>query len=225
MVDEPRLGRVTVVRNVNFAVGADTDLPTYDASFVRLFGGSDLRVLAANDRVDAAASPERTLYIDTHASAPNTSDPYRVSALVRADGNDSGIVGARADQSSGGNGYFLIARPGSSAIILARLDNGNIFTIDGGPVSHTFSTGTYTLGIECETVSGSAVRVRAYLDNSLIGSLDDTNASRKTTGRPILGLEGASSVWLDDYSVDNLAAAGALGLIAQLTARFRRRFR
>jgi hypothetical protein len=126
-------------------------------------------------------------------------DQYSQGALTF----DAGIyTGVAVRVTGSGNGYYF--HLDTSTWYLGRVDAGTAGDLTSGSTTGFVDGDTFKL-----TASGTnPVVLTAYRNGSQIGTYNDSNASRKTTGSAGVGgygQAGGSSVWIDNWEGGNLS--------------------
>lgn len=172
---------------------------------------------ATNDRVQSATTAQDLAAVIIDTAAP-TGDQEITGTGYKADAYYQGCVTVRGTTTSGGN-YYAPAFPDTTNIELYRVDNGT-FTLltsaaraNADNTAHTQrfkATGTSTVALEFQ------------LNATAVITYNDTNASRKQSGRSGVGIYqgSANQVYVDTISVDNLSAAGVSGTISVTLSSF-----
>lgn len=193
--------------NDSFTSGTNQDLTTYnpDYAYIR---GSGLQVNSASGHVrDAAESGNDIWAIYNGTGAPTGNQRCAATVLSSNTGQAQGFVFVLGVGGGSPNGYNLWRESGSVYRVY-RLDNG-AFPQIGADISVTTPAGTpYTIALEA-TIEASQT-VLTYNINGTIGTRVDSSGSRRTTGRPGIGVynpgAGPGNAAVDDLDIDDLSA-------------------
>lgn len=202
-----------------FTVGVDTNIDAYPAGdpdyAYNLGAGASLTVNAANDRVQDTDADDRTARVIDAAAPTATQEAILDGDNAASPGEDSAWVTTR--NASGGTTDLylcLMSDPAASEVLLGRWDAGvftSLLTTDRG------LAGAATRRFRMRAIgTGARVALEAQIDNTRPAVFTDTAANRKTSGPPGLGA-GDLNLWVDNYSVDDLAATGCMARCGTLT--------
>ena len=201
---------MAVVFTDAYTVGANIDIASYPsgAPDYAYNAGSTLTVNAANDRVQNTSSTEESAARITDGSVPTGDQEISATCQSESGTDETGAVVARC--ATGGtfdcyicyldmalaNEVNLYRVDAGTYTLLASADRG--ITATGSGAFRLRATGTTTVALECQIRGTTQI------------TASDSSASRKTSGPPGVFAYNATAnlVWVDDVSVDDLAAAG-----------------
>lgn len=202
---------MSIVFTDSFTVGSDTALESYpsagDPDYANISGADNLDVNAANDRVQGTTSGADEVYRIIDAAVPTGNQKISANCGVTT-GYSCGYLGVRGSASF--NAY-LLTRASNTTWELWRIDAGSWTLLTSWSVSTTDST-TQAIAIKAEG-TGATVTLTPTIAGSDRTAYNDSAASRKTSGTPCVAVYQTSVVagnFVDDVSVDDLAAAGAV---------------
>ncbi len=206
-----------------FTVGVDTNIDAYpsgDPDYTyNESSGTTLTVNAANDRVQNAASGVRAFARIIDAAVPTGSQEILLDGNNSATNDECPHASTRcATTGTLTNRYALRLDVGAaSELVILRQDDGTFTSLlaqDRG------LTGAATRRYRLRTIGTTSVAVEAQCDDVRPLIATDTGASRKTAGPPGVGTAStasANTIWLDNVSVDDLAATGFQARCGTLT--------
>jgi hypothetical protein len=198
---------MTIVYSSAFDASVDTNLVSYGApDWYTLYGSgtTQIKVIAADDNVQVTTTSTQYVHALVHSLIGSIND-YEVTARVRrTTGLSTGLVVARCGALNSQT-FYRMSADDNDDIHLERWVAAVPTTLKITAASIS-TNAIMTARLKVTTVGSTVV-----LDYSLDGvsdSFTDSNAARLLTGPPGAGwvrIVGAqSSVWLDDFSVDNL---------------------
>lgn len=203
---------MSVVFTDNFTVGADVNINAYPATpdyAMTVGAAADIKVIAATDRAESQVVTNCVARI-INAAAP-TGD-QQITANIGGGGAASVGLAVRCATDGTGNCYVAFFVSTSSSIELYRVDTGTfslLTTFTGRAFGDPF------VGRFKATGAGATVTLEIQADSTAIATFDDTNALRKTSGTSGI-MNGNTSTWHDNISVDDLLAAAAATLMGQI---------
>ncbi len=189
---------LTVASNVNPNVYPSSGSPDY--AYIE---GSGLIVNAANDRLQAPSTGGYGVLRLIHAGLP--AGDQQITASVTMGAGINPIVGVLCD---GTDNFYYTSMDSSvtNEVTIRRVDAGT--PTDLTNVDRGLSAGAHTVRIAA-TVLSDHVHIEVQVDATAVIAVDDYTAGRKTSGTPVIGCynDVANQVYVDNISVDNLAAA------------------
>lgn len=207
---------MTVVYSSAFNAAVDTNLVSYgDPDWYGLYGSpsTQVKVIAANDNVQVTTTSAQYVLALVHSLIGGIND-YEASALVRrTTGLSTGLLVARCGALNTQT-FYRMSADDNNDIHLERWVAAFPTTLKITPASISINAEmTARLRVTTPIPGGDVV-----LDYSLDGVSDtytDSHSARLLTGPPGAGwvrITGAqTSVWVDNYSVDNLESDGGGG--------------
>ena len=195
-----------------FTVASDINIDAYPSGnpdyAYNVGSGSNLQVNAANDRVQAVLDGVFLTARCIDATAP-TGD-QEATATVGAGLFDCPLLCARMASSGTLTNYYYgyINLDNANEVILCRLDDGS--GVQLASAARGLLAGTHTARIKA-IGAGATVAVEFQVDATTMLTYDDTSATRKTSGPSGFGLDYENALgvcYIDDFQIDDLAAAG-----------------
>ncbi len=201
-----------------FTVGSDTNLDAYAGApltFSYMAGsGAGAYVNATNDRVQGNGSISTAYTLRaTNADAPTANQEIR--AGVTLCGNASSSVWLNLRCAAGTHDCYEVEQD-TANVRLARIDAGSGTIL--ATAARGLSDGTAYASRGRATGTGSSVWIVAQIGDTAPAQFEDTNANRKTSGTPGVGLfyNAVDNSWLDNVEIDNLAATGIMTEVRHL---------
>ena len=203
---------MSVVFTDSFTVGADANIDAYPATpdyAYTLGSGTNLTVNAANDRVQKVDTATDRCARIINGAVPTGDQEITATGFAASGTDDHGGLAARIKTDGTSNfyaGYRYL--PGTHADIY-RVTAGPTFTNIAAQTST--AAGAQTLVFKA-TGAGATVALSWKVGAEAALTFNDTNAARHVSGVPGIYMYGATAnvPWVDDVSVDNLAAAGGV---------------
>ena len=203
---------MSVVFTDSFTVGADTNIDAYPATpdyAYTLGSGTNLTVNAANDRVQKVDTGTDRLARLIDAAAPTGDQEVTATGFAASGSDNHGGLSVRVKTDGTANGYIGYRFVDSTVSKIYRVTPGPTFTEIASQTNS--STGAQTL-VFSATGAGATVALSWKVGAVAALTFNDTNAARHVSGVPGIYMYGdtANVPWVDDVSVDNLAAAGGV---------------
>lgn len=201
---------MTVLLTDAFTVGSDIALPSYTGGSVTttwasVRNGSSLSVIAARDRVESSLSGDDAHCFVDFSGCP-TGDQKISATLGVQTGYDAGMLLVRASL----NNCYQCIRGSASVWELYRIDAGSYTLVQSISVATTNGV-DQAAALKAEG-TGATVTITATIAGADQTPFADTSGSRKTSGRPGVGVyanTASSTQWVDDITVDDLSVGGA----------------
>jgi len=195
-----------------FTVGADVNIDAYPATPDYAYNegsGTNMRVNAANDRVQAVLDSVRLTARCINAAAP-TGDQEATATIAGANYDESHLCVRMAVSGTLTNFYLGIfqTREGNE-VWLGRLDDGALVSL--ASADRGLTAGTHTARIKA-TGAGATVSLEFQIDATTMLTYDDSSATRKTSGPSGFGVnyQDTNACWIDNFQIDDLAAGGSI---------------
>lgn len=197
---------MTIVYSATFDAGADTNLNAYgdpDWYIVRVIAASDIKVIAASDRVEFTIDGQVDFgcgLIHTKISSINN---YAVTAQIRRrTDQDMGMLAVRCG-GAGSSNFYMVGSDANDDLVLYRGNGG------GAAVIKTTAASIPTNSVLTTTVSVSGTNpvVLTYSIGEFSDTHSDSDAGRHQSGPPgvfFANLSGSQSdIWVDDFRVSD----------------------
>lgn len=201
---------MSVVFSDGFTVGADTPLESYPSAgapdYASILGGNNLDVNAARDRVEGSATGQDIIYRLIDAAVP-TGDSEISADVGVLDSWEGAYIGQRGSGSQGDS--YTLVHSNSTDWEIYRCDAGSFTLLASYSVAGTASNST--VAVKLKATGTNPVVVQATVAGSQQTAYNDSSASRKQSGTPVIGVYQSavnSNAFIDNVSVDDLQAGG-----------------
>lgn len=199
---------MSVVFTDNFTVDSDIDIDDYPAGSIdyayNAGSGTNMQVIASTDKATVSVTTTQVKVRIIDATVP-TGNQEITADISCADSYSSGEVIARMATSGNLENFYM------AKVELTNAEECRIYRCDDGSFTLIASadrgfSGAQTINVRLKvTGTGATVSIEAQFGATAVLTVDDTSASRKTSGPPgIGGWTSSTAIIVDNVSVDNL---------------------